>query len=377
MKPKCSDNTGITIAQLARLEERWSTILPVEWRVQRAPELDARPVVKQKEGVVLDAPGGAYPLIGKKTAQQVLVNPMREIAPARHTCRHSDASSNTNIHDIATGPVSFPQERDQTVDDAASADQDRTSIASRDAMPPPPIPSSRVDSLHTTIPKPEPNLSSLIRIETAKPLETHIQVPDYERPEITDSYKTTDQRCEVGGVPKKIIPSFDSVSWIPQAISSNIVSYDRGKTMSRLSMRSPIYENQNKGINQQGASHPIPSPTAHTSESLADFIVKIESELDEPISPDTNYQPGSTVEDWEFFLDSSSAYDTLTRQLTTSGGLRVHDPRPLIGVFEACQNSNDYEELAALAMPIKSRSDDFDEFLEMSNFWRPNRFSHR
>ncbi|KAI0533898.1 hypothetical protein GGR58DRAFT_505857 [Xylaria digitata] len=384
-KSKCSDDTGATVAQLARLEERWSTILPPEWRVQRAPELDICPVVKQKEGVGLDVPGSADPLNHQKTAQQARVNPMREIASARHTCHQSDASSNINMYDTATGPASFPQERGQIVDDAASADQDRTSIASRDAMPPPPIPSSRVDSLHTTKPKPELNLSSSIRIETAKPPEARIQVPNCERPEIIDSYKTTGQQCEVGAVPKKINSSFDSVSWIPQAVSSNIVGYDRGKTMSRLSMRSSIYENQNKEINPQGASHPTPSPAVHTSESMADFIMRIESELDEPISPDTIYQPGSIIEDWEFSLDPSSAYGAQNRQLTASDGVRVHSPRPPIGVFddleckgafETCQNSNDYEELAASVMPTEGQGDDFDEFLEMSKFWRPNRFSH-
>ncbi|TGJ85231.1 hypothetical protein E0Z10_g3567 [Xylaria hypoxylon] len=391
MKPRCSNDTRATVAQLTHIEKRWNTILPPKWRLRRASEPEVSPVDKQQEDVVLDGSRSAGLPSRQEMAQQARVKPMREIPPAHHTYHYGDRGSNTNTRYTIKSPVSVSAERDRIEDHAVSADQDRATIASRDAMPPPPIPPVRFDSLHTPKPQPEHDFSSSIRIETARPLETHVQVPNCEQPEIMDSYNATGQRCELGGVSEKVISRLDSLSWIPQAVTSNIVSYDRDKTLSRLSMRSPIYHNQTEEINSQGASHLTLSPTAHMNESMADFIARIESELDESTSLDEYYQPESIREDREFSLDSVSTYDMQNRQLTALDGIQVDCPRLPIDaiddfefedVFETGENLHDYKELETsvrdrpTTMPTEGQRDDFDEFLEMSRFWRPNRFSH-
>ncbi|GAW18172.1 hypothetical protein ANO14919_076460 [Xylariales sp. No.14919] len=386
VKPKCANDTRATVAQLAHLEERWNTILPPEWRLQRPSKLEAFPIDRQQ--VILDVPTSAGQPSRQTIAQQAQVESTREISPARHACDHGNSVSNTTGHHITKSPALVPLERERTVEDVASTDQKRATIASRDAMPPPPIPPPRFNSLYTTQPRAGHELSTFI--ETARLSRNNAQLPSCEQPEMMDSYKATGQRCELGGVSEKVISNLDSVSWIPQAATSNVISNDRGQTLSRLSIKSPIYDFHSKERNIQGPSHLIPPPTSHLNENMTDFIARIESELDESAFLDEYHQPESSREDWGFSPDSTNTYDMQNRRLTASDGIRVDRPRLPVGVmddlefggvFETNKNPYEYEELAAsvrdnpTAMPTDGQGGDFDEFLEMSNFWRPNRFA--
>ncbi|KAI0911665.1 hypothetical protein F4823DRAFT_560779 [Ustulina deusta] len=392
MQPRYANDTRATTVRRTRLEERWNTILPPKWKLQRSSENEMSLVDKQRDDVLLEISATADPPDRQETAEEARAEPTRELPPAHHVCHQGCPDSNTNVHRIAKSPVSVHLESGRIVDDTVPADEDQATITSRDAMPPPPIPPPRFNPSHSTNPKPGDDLGPSIRIETTRPLETHVQMSNSEQLEFIDPYKATGERHKLGGQSEKVIPTLDSVSWVPQAATSSITNYDRDKTLSRLSMRSSIYENQGKELGPNGALCLTSPPTTHLNETIADFIARIESELDESPSVNDYYLPESIHEDREFPVDQiTSAYDIQNRHLPMSDGSQIdcrHIPIGVINgpevkdVFDTGKSLHGHELAASVrerpaTMPTEGQSDnDIDEFLEMSKFWRPNRFSH-
>jgi hypothetical protein len=132
---------------------------------------------------------------------------------------------------------------------------------------------------------------------------------------------------------------------------------------------------------------------ALATESMADFIARIESEAEKQPHTNEDYcQSEPTIGDQELPLDPRmSAYDTQDQQFTISDSSQGDPIQPTVGLtnelalrgpLEMSNGSHSYEKLGT---SIEGRSimrrtegprDDTDKFLEMSNFWRPNQFSH-
>ncbi|KAI1127917.1 hypothetical protein F5Y10DRAFT_265625 [Nemania abortiva] len=383
---KCSDTTRDTMTSLANLEGRWNTILPPEWRLHRSSEAGTSVIGGQRQGAIPDKPTSVGPPSRQEIVQEARIKPIRELPQAQHVYRRRDGESDVDLHSPAESCVSVPQELGQAADQAAHAGQDRDTIASREAMPPPPLPPLRSNSLHLNSYEPEDDSSSAMHTKTARPLETPVQVSDYENPQIMDTYKAISQPHEVSRIPEKVIPTLGSASWMPQVITSGIASYERDKTLSRLSMRSPIYEVRSKEKENRGATRSTSPLAAPVSESMADFIARIESELEESAPLNENSQLESTTGCQEFHMGlTTSAHDTHSEQLTASDESRIGYCEPSNEVidtgfrdaFETDRSFHEYERLASSTpMPTETSKDDTDEFLEMSRFWRPNPFSH-
>ncbi|KAI0553556.1 hypothetical protein F4679DRAFT_424820 [Xylaria curta] len=360
MNTKCSNSTGDTVTSPANLEARWNTILPPEWRPRRLSKTEV------------------------STTDQA--EPTRDLHPDQLACHPKEDYPGTSSHFAAKSPMIIPLDTDQIITHAPPIDQDRATISSRDAMPPPPIPASRPDSLHSCTLKPGDNSKSAVRSGSTRPVVINSQVSDCGHAQTTDENGATGQPRESSREPEKVASTPGSISWISQAITSGISSYERDKTFSRLSMRSPIYEAQDVGKDPERTSALTPLPATHMAESMADFIVRIESELEESESIEEYCQQEPISECRQFSLEMMRRNnETQNQQLMVSGGPRI-DRRQLADieskVVETNQRFYEYEELAAHArdhitsMPTEYPRDDRDEFLEMSNFWRPNRFSY-
>lgn len=386
---RCSKDTGATVALLAHLEARWKTILPPEWRPRRSPEVEVSPADQRQLTVTPDITTILGPHSRHGIIKQAQMKPMRVFGPGQHAYRHMDHDSGTSPQPIAKSPMPVLPEADQIINRATITNQDRATISSRDAMPPPPIPPSRLDSLHFGSVKPGNDSNASVHLGSAGLVG---QVPSYdEYAQVMDVNRATGQQLELSRKPEKVIPTFDSASWIPQAVTSGISNYERDKTLSRLSMRSPIYEIQGKGKDPKETLRPTPPRTTHMIESMADFIVRIESGLEESTSLDEYYQPEPIIESPGFSLDTvMSSIETQNRQRTASDGLQMDHCQLAVGVTdlgvkEVTETNRRLYEREQLTPPIRERyttmftecpRDDIDEFLEMSNFWRPNRFSY-
>ncbi|KAI0427413.1 hypothetical protein F5Y09DRAFT_344745 [Xylaria sp. FL1042] len=379
-KPRCANDTSAIMARLARLEDRWNAILPPEWKLQRLSEDKVSLVDKQQKDMASVKISSRAELPSRQEmAEEARLKPVRQYSRAHQSCHDGDPDSTSNMHHTPKSPMLI-------LEDSAPADGDRATITSRDAMPPPPVPLHRVGSLCSTNPKPERDPDSSIPIETARPPDTGIQISNSEQPVFINPYEATDKMYKLSNQSEKVIPTLDSISWIPQAPTSGISSYDRDESSSRLSMRSSIYENQGKEVNPNGTLRLISPPTAHTSETMADFIARIESELDEPTCLNEYYRPESIIENQGFSVDQIAGPQDIQNQhlmATNEAQVDYHlDDAKFKDVLESSKSMRGHELAASVrdnsaTMRTECReNDDIDEFLEMSNFWRPNRFSN-
>ncbi|KAJ2969259.1 hypothetical protein NUW58_g10029 [Xylaria curta] len=391
LKPKHSDSTRAIMARLAHVEKRWNTILPPEWRLHRSSAVNVPLTIEEPASVVLGLPTSTKPSNCQEIALEALAKPSQGSHPAQLSSRYGKEDYESNPNSTSKGLVPAIPEPDSVVDHASTADNDRASIASRDAMPPPPIPLPRIDSLHPTNPKPRDDTSSPICIGTTMPLETQAQIPKYEHRQWTDTYETTSKLRELSNEPGKVIPTLDLASWIPQVKTPSITCYNRDKNFSEQSMKPPLYRSQGREEIPQVAAHLNPPYTTDITESIADFIARIESEFEESTSLDKFCQPESIIENPELsFNPIVSTRDTQDQKSIAPEGFQIeHRQLPIDGpefglgeVLELDPSFHEYQKPVVsinhrpTTMPAEDLVDDNEEFLEMSSFWRPNRFSN-
>lgn len=391
MKSMCPNDAKDTAALLSNQEERWNTILHPQWKLRGLSDVEMSSADKQQNDEVTDIPRSVKPPSRQEMAQEARLNPMRESPRAQRACRHIDHNPDTNSRSTAEGLVLIPPEPERIIDQAKPADQDRDTITSRDAMPPPPLPPTRSNYPHLTNREPGDYVGSSMCVGATQPLDTHVHVPNHEHPQATNPYTATEQPHESGREHERVISTLDSVSWIPQTMTSSIVTHERDKTSSRLSMRSLIYETQGEEEDPHGDLRLTPQPKMPITESMADFITRIESEIEESTCLDEYCRSEPMTENQANSLDpETSTEETYNRQLIASDGSRIDyrqfpnhvaDPE-----FKAAsQTSHGFQGYEGQAGCLQEGTttttseilkDDINDFLEMSNFWRPNRFSH-
>lgn len=378
-----SNDTASTMTVPIHLEDRWNIILPPEWRKPCGPSVGEL----SREGTQQDAISKPLtkegPIDRLSLAQEARLKPPEKLAKVQNT--HSDEDQNPSINTGPTTEAACPviPEGDQPIGCVGSFDEPRDKIASRDAMPPPPLP-HHIDSNAKDI---------------SYGYEAHTGISTYETPQETNRFKATGEPRELTREPEKMIPPLDSASWIPQAVTSGIASYERDKTLSRLSMRSSIYDAQSKGSDFRASPHPTPPEPAHmieevaeeVSESMADFIARIESELEEPASPSKCYQSKVSTENQGNHGQTMITYGTqdwhpsmLNWPSMDCYQHLVSEPDPRLGeafeegyhhVIGHGNSTTPTRDMSTITLPIEETRNNPEEFLEMSSFWRPNRFS--
>ncbi|KAI1300272.1 hypothetical protein F5Y03DRAFT_230493 [Xylaria venustula] len=381
----CGNDTQATMAWLARLEDRWKTILPPEWKLRRSSENEMPLFNTRQEDI--EIPRNVVSFNRQEIAQEARVKPVRQDAHAHHLYHQGNAESNPNMDCVTKSPVFVSRDPKLILADSAPAHGEQVPIASKDAMPPPAVPSPRFSPLHTISYNSGHDIDSSMPIKTTRPLANHAQVSKSEHAVFIDPYEPVGERCKLSRHSEKVIPTIDSASWIPQAAISGITICDREQTLSRLSMKSPIYENQEKELETSRFTSP---PIVCMDETMAHFIARIEREMDGPTCLNENRQSKSIRGDREYpIYQRTNTYDIQNPHLPHSERLQI-EPRHLSVVADGPE----FEDVSAAetrcyghesASPIRDnlaatstedqRDDDTDEFREMSSFWRPNRFS--
>jgi len=366
---ECSNTTRTTTPMPVCLEQRWKAILPHEWRLSKLPEAEGLATDKEQKSEAPDM--ASYTL------------------PARQGIQQDDRvrlTSGSGVKDnrnpvTETHPTTL-QVSCQTMDDDMLDNQDQASITSRELMPPPPIPprqQNREPFVHSTDCEREKGISQ-DSLTTTRQLETFVQMAHYEQPQ------KPEREQEPGP------PSLDAISWIPQAMTSNIANLERDRSLSRLSTRSPLYESQCRDKEIQGVAHSSLPPLTRQTESMADFITRIENEVGDGKFLDI-YADQESMELMEYQQNSlnvgnrhhdAQVYQPAALNELQHNILSPFDAKDELGLpkaFETNFPSHRYEESATSGMdvsvitPVEGPNIEVDG-LEMSMFWRPNQFSH-
>ncbi|KAI0974475.1 hypothetical protein F4678DRAFT_470485 [Xylaria arbuscula] len=382
-KRRCGNDTKASMAWLARLEDRWNTILPPEWKLRRSSEDEMSLVNNRRDDIEMLR--NVVSPSRQEIAQEARVKPVRQHAQAHHVYRQGNPDSNLSMDCVSKSPVSVFLDPKPILAGSAPAHRERTTIASRDAMPPA-VPSPRFSPLHTVNYSLGHDLDSSIPVKTTRPLTNHARVSKSGHAGLTDPYEPAGEGCKLSRHSKKAIPTIDSASWVPQAATSGTAICDREQTLSRLSMKSPIYENQDK---EMETSRFTPPPIVCMNEPMAHFIARIEKEMDGPCLNEYG-ESESIGGDCEFpVYQGMNKYDIRNPHLPHSEGPQIDyshlsvaaDGPELKDVSETGTTCHRHEPTSsirdnlAITYTEDQRDDDIDDFREMSSFWRPNRFS--
>ncbi|KAI0392880.1 hypothetical protein F5Y17DRAFT_334767 [Xylariaceae sp. FL0594] len=359
-----SNATQSTIPIPACLEQRWKAILPSEWRLAKSPVAEGSVEGNEQRGALLDLPTNTLP-----------------ISQARHRedeGRLTPRSGPTVIHSPVTEsqPTAL-QDSGHNADDDTPDNQDQASVASRELMPPPPVPPRRPDcdsSMEPTSSE-EQDCAPWSTSNTTRLPETPGQLAQSGHPE--------------WGL-EPALHSPDKVSWIPQAMVSNTANLERDRSLSRLSTRSPLYESQYDNGEVSRTTHNTPPPVTCQVESMAEYIRRIESEVEDRNFLDA-YADQNAMELMDFQPSSRSAGNeqngALLHQPSLSNELRNDIPSfiatddfdlPTLNSNAPCRLHEEPQVRgvnAPTATPVEEV--DFDAHdLEMSMFWRANQFSY-
>lgn len=280
---------------------------------------------------------------------------------------------------------------------------DPASVASRDAMPPPPIPHGRTGSIATTRDDVEVGTSTQNDSSTNMATEVlrapHVvngnsdtqsaHGPAKSCDPATSSFETTSNTDQT-------LSSLDTLTWIPQRTPSARMIESRS-IPSRPSMKSPIYgdplEERLRGCSYQRDLTSKP----HSSESMGEFIARIESES-ELQSPSHEYGVPGSESGFDGAEPGTSHFDTelLHEQPSVSYARENVLPRPASDFYLSYANLGDsvidqedegelyaeaqYSQYAVDgAREFSGATQPFEDFeeerSEMSSFWRPNQFS--
>ncbi|KAH9909224.1 hypothetical protein F4778DRAFT_220634 [Xylariomycetidae sp. FL2044] len=267
---------------------------------------------------------------------------------------------------------------------------DRDSIASRDMMPPPPLPAPRTTTAEHSkyIQDPKSDLTC-----TLAPKATPCPLASGQAMAGTNT--TPAPSLGPGRTTERAISSLDLASWLPQSRTPSIVGSGRTSTFS-IHLQSPIYVAQPEGRYQDSDAAGAQPSGSCENESMADFIARIEDEVERETSEMDYFSDQKPTERSQRMLNSSDSGGQPEYELVPSRPA-VHEetlqvprrfqnqqynpedssldtrslegmlPRAFVGYHGAGGDITDSHITAAEEFQ--------DERLEMSKFWRPNRFS--
>lgn len=386
-----TNETKREVAELARLKERWNAILPPEWKLRRPFEDETSLSNNQRPYIVSDMPAKEYPSSRHESSQIDCGKRMEEPRLAHCECHDGNFDPNTAGYRRGRSLIPMCLDNKCVHNDDATVDEDQITITSRDAMPPPPVPPPRSNLLRTASPSLQYGISSPMSAETSQAREAQAQFSDMNQSAHMGPYVVAGERHKSNEQSEKLIQHVDSVSWLPQTTTSCAINHDRDQTLSRLSMRPAIYEEQDKKIDLEGVVRLASPPETDMDETIADFIARIESEVGQQTAVDERYQLEPTTEDPTLFTyHTPSTCDIHNQYLALPDDLlnacqhlpvRAIDELGLQNVFETNGDLYDHDLAACTgdrSAEVRTEgrgNDDTNEFLEMSEFWRPNRFS--
>lgn len=322
----------------------------------------------------------------------------------------SQPEQSTQTPKMQSTQASFTHQSPKLVDTQANQPQekqtqetsDRASVNSRDAMPPPPTPVRTNHTVPTAYVNSNVNSKDVRQSNpstNAAPAMLQRSLAGGHDSAVQDTHETTQRRdtiapsLESSSSAQRILPPFDTLTWLPQRVPSARIIESRS-IPSRPSTNPPISVNQPEG-NVRGDSYgQISVSKSHVPESMAEFIARIEGESQlQSQAQDYDLEPGLSQDetslnthsfDTKLFHEQPADYcmeeETHSRPI---GNLSFPYPNSGEAVIEQ-QAEDSYAEaqypqhgggssrvFGSVAQPVG----DFEEHSEMIGFWRPNQFS--
>ncbi|KAI1096084.1 hypothetical protein F5B19DRAFT_218935 [Rostrohypoxylon terebratum] len=219
----------------------------------------------------------------QKIARDARLNP-----PSRNSLRSNTQASNPRCAPtIATcqGSGSAKIESNQNLEKQSQEMCDPTLVASENMMPPPPlIPPSRTNqamSLDASVKKAGPTIPwNTVPITERDVLESrHIANHNNASQDFQGLLERSNQSTSLSEPTvndRRLLPSLDTASWIPQRTLSTRIT-ETHPIISRPNMQSPFYVDQYERT-LSGNSNPRDLTRSQRSESMAEFIARIEKE---------------------------------------------------------------------------------------------------
>ncbi|KAI1330051.1 hypothetical protein F5Y16DRAFT_416149 [Xylariaceae sp. FL0255] len=369
------------------LRERWDTILPHQWKTQqsiepariRDGELEVvRPPPKNPSAEAVDHQDPKSMTRGSPTSK----------GPRLHDhWSHEESSVDPNDDHASPRGTILSRNTNATNRDNLD-DQDRVSITSRELMPPPPIPQpGKTHPTDLASARLGHDMSTTVLSKTVNPHGTtngFVQIQCLPPSERCSSSLSALKTSTLAG---RQSSGLGTVSWIPRMSTPVTPSPLRDGNLSRLESRPPIYVKPDEKKGSHDALGPSTLLTDGATESMADFIARIEGEVERQESWDLD-EESSFPSDGQRRSDSSC--ELLFEEPPTSNG-------SVEGYLAPAEEINSHHRLYPTAMnpcvPTAAGRhgsflsnthesltvDDFggtpEDFLEMSRFWRPNQFS--
>ncbi|KAI1259632.1 hypothetical protein F5Y18DRAFT_292407 [Xylariaceae sp. FL1019] len=351
------------------LKEKWNEILPPEWKSANA--------AISTESVLNNRNANTDPALlpdnnNVHHQERVQENDTRH---AQEKSYLPDSYCQDKLKKAYPFDNYMPFNRNHEV--AAQYDEsgaDRHSIASRDAMPPPPIPEQGRRSLDVTDHRQrdcrthcEPESASAIdcaRYDIGFPIYDHER--DTETPIPFESGMGTDTT----------IPLVYSNSRARDMSARSNLDYNMDKMIYCADRRSPVFSPRDS-IRNSSRSH----PPDRQPESMTEFITRIETEV-------SNQEDFSRVSDAESITSSSGSLKNPAQSAFEDQCGLLSTPDPLRADQDGYQPMPAASELDPSGLTVLSTAREggygsiregigtsTDEFLEMSSFWRPNQFA--
>ncbi|KAI0012146.1 hypothetical protein F4779DRAFT_634679 [Xylariaceae sp. FL0662B] len=393
------------------LEQRLSDILPSAWRFQHKVVSPRRlPITEERQILQLqgqEAPGSSrytqstQSINREQISREIHIRSPRGFSSRQHAQTPNVIGASLDAEDPNPGAVDKIVNGDR--ESQIPASNDRASITSKDAMPPPPLPPGR----HT--PKMiacsnqgedhhfQESHEELLKAPGVPNHTAHNDTPQHVH-ELLNSYNRFTLSPELITGIERTLSSLDTASWLPQPRTPSIEDIQRQHTMSRLHMDSTIYMDQLEQELRVEDSKSAPSSRTQPYESMTEFIAKIESES-QLLSPvyeidhaESDYGQYGIIQD---LLGSSTAplcepqsiHTVETEDILEPAYSLQRRPRHLRDTIDQQQlRAPDHEEFmigtaygAEIPKPFSNISQPLedleDERFEMSRFWRPNQFS--
>ncbi|KAI1083096.1 hypothetical protein F5B20DRAFT_577480 [Whalleya microplaca] len=402
------DQAMMTDDSSRSLEQRWRDILPSEWRSQHKPVSPRHiPITNEHQLPQLqgretrESPQVTHPMDRQQIAEKTRIRALR-----RSISRPTLNLIGTNMSTKDTNSGGVTDCIHEAHDSQMLGSNDCASRTSRDAMPPPPLPPGG----HSPDPTASSNREEVCHIQKSREendaAPEALQVPSpaahnhqsqYSH-ESVNSYNGSDSIPELSTGIERTLSSLDTVSWLPQPRTPSIDEIQRQNTISRPHMESTIYVGQLKQQPNVENLKRAPSSRTQPSESMAEFIERIERESQLPslmydfdhsesvgdqyditqdlsgCSTEPLCKPQSTrTPEAEEFVEPAYNSQHHSCRLSTA----VLDQEQLYTLNHGEFNADtSHRTIAPASSDISQSLEDLeDEHLEMCRFWRPNHFS--
>ncbi|KAI5866429.1 hypothetical protein GGS23DRAFT_270399 [Durotheca rogersii] len=355
-------------------------------------------VARNRDGSNLQSPHinqevGGLRLVGEVHARPVVVGSPKRSAQVQNKPSVEAIVGCQGRAEVSKEPAANPVIPDQELDE-------RISVASKDAMPPPPVPPGRNNSVATArgnggetgqCSQNRHSANATLKVQSAPDGVGHDNTAQYDQE--TDQDCNTDAPVsERANATKQTLPSLSTASWIPHRTPSAQIMEMR-RLPSGQGVKSPIHVDQLEEKLSEISRGRATSSTPLASQCMTESSARLGGESPSRSPPSDYEPPRSESRSDKAALDCHSIYGTPNDQRpaygmdeeTAPSSIRdLHIEHPGLRGWGASHRRTGHVRTNACCHKFETSTpgvgmmrlpeDPEEERSEMLSFWRPNRF---